>query len=79
LAFGSRISLLELIAFLEPMIGSPLVIEHVDPRAGDVPHSQADCARLAELFPDVHPVPFTEGLAATVAWFRSIRVLAGPR
>jgi UDP-glucose 4-epimerase len=73
LAFGSRITLLELIAALEGELGHALPREHAPVRAGDVPHSQADTARLHSLFPDVHPVAFDEGLRATVDWFRSQR------
>lgn len=71
LAFGSRITLLDVIAQLETLLGRPLEREHVEPRAGDVRHSQADNARLRALFPDVVPVPFTDGLRATVEWARS--------
>ncbi len=72
LAFGSRISLLDVIDALEAELGQPLVRDHQPTRAGDVPHSQADTARLRALFPDVAPVPFADGLAATVAWFRTL-------
>jgi UDP-glucose 4-epimerase len=41
-------------------------------RVGDVPHSQADGTRLRELFPDVVPTDLDDGLAATVAWMRSV-------
>ncbi|MGH9085218.1 MAG: NAD-dependent epimerase/dehydratase family protein [Acidimicrobiales bacterium] len=71
LAFGSRITLLEVIEALETELGRSLDRDHKPLRAGDVPHSQADTARLLALFPDVRPVPFEEGLAATVAWFRA--------
>jgi UDP-glucose 4-epimerase len=70
LAYGSRVSLLELIATLEDVIGHPLRRHHLRPRAGDVAHSQADHAHLRRLFPDVRPIPLAEGLRATVAWFR---------
>lgn len=73
LAFGSRITLLELIAALEAELGHPLEREHAPVRAGDVSHSQADTTRLRSLFPDVDPVPFEEGLQATVDWFRASR------
>lgn len=69
LAIGSRRSLLEVIAELERQLGQEVRIERHPPRAGDVRHSQADQARLRGLFPDVEPVPFAEGLAATIAWF----------
>ena len=71
LAFGSRVTLLELIAELEQIMGRPLPAEHQPTRPGDVPHSQADTARLRTLFPDVEPVPLVEGLRTTVDWFRS--------
>jgi UDP-glucose 4-epimerase len=70
LAFGTRVSLLELIERLEDILGRPLPRLHVEPRAGDVRDSQADTTRLHQLFPDVDPVGLEAGLAATVAWFR---------
>jgi UDP-glucose 4-epimerase len=72
LAFGSRIDLLSVIAKLEGLLGHPVAREHTVNRAGDVPHSQADDIRLRSLFPDVAPVPFDDGLRATVAWMQSI-------
>ncbi len=71
LAFGSRISLLEAITRIEAALGRPLEREHQPVRPGDVPHSQADSSRLRALFPDVEAVPFDEGLAATIEWFRA--------
>ena len=73
LAFGTRISLLQVIAELEQLVGHPLERRHVEPRAGDVPHSQADNARLLRLFPDISPVAFVDGLRATVQWMRSTK------
>lgn len=73
LAFGSRRTLLELIDDLRALVGD-VEVRHTDPRPGDVRHSQADQTRLRELFPDVAPVAFADGLAATVEWFRTGRV-----
>jgi UDP-glucose 4-epimerase len=70
LAFGSRISLLQVLAELERILGHPVTRFHVDPRPGDVRHSQADAAHLQHLFPTIGPLPFSEGLARTVAWFQ---------
>jgi len=70
LAFGSRISLLEVLERLEVLVGSPIARTYVAARAGDVKHSQSDATRLLSLFPGLAPVPFDEGLAATVAWFQ---------
>jgi UDP-glucose 4-epimerase len=69
LAFGTRVSLLELIGTLEAILGRPLDRAHTEPRAGDVRDSQADQTRLRRLFPDVTPVPLDEGLRATIRWF----------
>ncbi|MDX2379949.1 MAG: NAD-dependent epimerase/dehydratase family protein [Acidimicrobiia bacterium] len=72
LAYGNRISLLETLDRLERQLGIPIAREHTSPRAGDVKHSQADNARLRELFPDIVPVDFDEGLARTIAWMRTL-------
>lgn len=71
LAFGSRVSLLEVIAELEAILGHSLPVEHQPTRAGDVRDTQADTARLHGLFPDAKPVALASGLQATVEWFRS--------
>lgn len=77
LAFGSRVSLLELIERLEKILGHDLERDHQGPRTGDVRDSQADDSRLRSLFPTVEPVPLDDGLAATVDWFRSVDSEAG--
>jgi UDP-glucose 4-epimerase len=74
LAFGSRISLLELIARLSTLLDRPVDVRHEPPRPGDVRDSQAADDRLRALFPDVEPVSLEDGLARTVDWFRSLRV-----
>ncbi len=69
LAFGTRVSLLELISLLEHELGRELAREHADPRPGDVRDSQADQSTVRRLFPDVEPVPLEAGLRATIEWF----------
>ncbi|MFE4515837.1 NAD-dependent epimerase/dehydratase family protein [Kitasatospora sp. NPDC056783] len=71
LAYGTRTSLLELAAEVERCTGRPVTLEHSAPRAGDVPHSQADSSRLRALFPDITAIGLHEGLARTVDWFRT--------
>lgn len=71
LAYGSRITLLEVIAELERIVGHPLERLHTERRVGDVAHSQADSSRVRSLFGHIEPTPFAEGLAATVDWMRS--------
>jgi UDP-glucose 4-epimerase len=70
LAFGTRTDLLTLIAELETIVGTRVVVEHTEARVGDVKHSQADSTRLRELFPDVVPTALPDALRATVDWFR---------
>jgi UDP-glucose 4-epimerase len=69
LAFGTRVSLLELIGVLEEVVGHPLERRHSDPRPGDVHDSQADQTTLRRLFPAIEPVPLEAGLRATVEWW----------
>ena len=71
LAFSTRTSLLEVIELLGSIVGRTLDVEHFEPRAGDVLHSQADQTRFRELFPSARAEPFVDGLRATVDWFRS--------
>jgi UDP-glucose 4-epimerase len=70
LAFGTRVSLLELIELIEAQLGTTVERVHSDPRPGDVRDSQADQSALRRLFPTVKPVTLEEGLHATLDWFR---------
>lgn len=69
LAFGSRASILELISMLEDLMGHSIEREYLNPRVGDVQHSQADGRRLNELFPDLRPVSLRSGLQSTIRWY----------
>jgi UDP-glucose 4-epimerase len=71
LAFGSRVSLLELATLLGEVLGTELAMEFGPPRTGDVRDTQADQTRLRSLFPDVEPVELEAGLRATIDWFRA--------
>ncbi len=71
LAFGTRTTLLSLIDDLASVTGVEPEVRHVEPRAGDVRHSQADNALLQRLFPSVVPVTLPKGLLDTVDWFRA--------
>lgn len=72
LAFGTRYSLLELIALLEQILGHPLERDHTDSRAGDVRDSQADQRALRALVPDLEPIDLETGLRRTIDWFGSL-------
>ncbi|MEV5754564.1 NAD-dependent epimerase/dehydratase family protein [Actinoallomurus sp. NPDC052308] len=79
LAFGTRVSILELTRRLSAVLGRPIEVAHVPPRPGDVRDSQAADGRLRRLFPGIEAVPLETGLERTVAWFRDRPVhLQGP-
>ena len=72
LAFGSRRSLLEVLAELESLLGHPVERQFAPPRVGDVRDSQADNSRLLNLFPQAQATPFDLGLRRTVEWMSSL-------
>jgi UDP-glucose 4-epimerase len=69
LAFGTRTSLLDLVDRIRGIVDRPVEVVFDPARPGDVHDSQADSARLAELFPGHGPVPLDEGLHKTVTWY----------
>ena len=71
LAFGKKITLLEVISELEVILNRNLTIDYQARRPGDVARSQADSSALRRLFPDVVPSDFSTGLRATAQWFAS--------
>lgn len=71
LAFGSRRTILDVLAELEVVLGRPVQRRNAEPRIGDVRHSQADNSRLLELFPGARSTPFESGLRRTVEWMAS--------
>lgn len=71
LGIGASISLREVIGALEAILGRSLAVEGKPERTGDVRASQSQPTLLREVFPDVDVTPFSEGLAATVEWFKS--------
>ena len=73
LAFGSRITLLELIQVLETILGRQLPVDFQPPRPDDVTVSHADSSLLKRLFPGLQPTSLQTGLRATVGWFESAR------
>ena len=70
LAFGSRVTLLELLELLEGKLGYSVERNHLATRAGDVQDSQADGAALRVLFPQVTSTSLDVGLGATIDWMR---------
>ncbi len=68
---GERVSLLDIIARLEKMLGKSLERRHTASRAGDVPHTLADIAKARRLMTYTPLVDFDEGLRRTVDYFRT--------
>ncbi len=72
LAYGTRVTLLEVIEMIEGILGRSADRAHTESRAGDVPHSQADNSRLLSLFPHIEPIELAAGLRATVEWMKTV-------
>ena len=69
LAFGARITLLELLGVISPFFERDLNVSHGPPRAGDVRASQADSNLLRKFFPDLRQIEIEEGVKETIEWF----------
>jgi UDP-glucose 4-epimerase len=70
-ACGERISLLDLVAILNEVLGTEIEPELAPPRAGDVKHSLADISLAERTLGYRVEVGFKEGLARTVAALRT--------
>jgi UDP-glucose 4-epimerase len=70
-ATGTRISLNELLAALQRLLGTSIDPLFAPPRAGDVRDSQAEISKAERLLGYKPIVDFEEGLRRTVEWFRS--------
>jgi nucleoside-diphosphate-sugar epimerase len=70
LGIGERITLNQLLAELQKIIGSNLTARYMESRAGDVRHSLAAISRAADLLGYKPIVGLAEGLRRTVEWYR---------
>ena len=68
---GSRVSLLEIVARLEAILGRSLQRKHTPARSGDVPHTLADVSKAKRLLGYEPLVDFDEGFRRTVDYFTS--------
>lgn len=71
LATGGRVTLLDLADRLNAIVGTAIAPVHEAARSGDIRHSRADISKAEALLGFAPVVDFDEGLARTVAWFRS--------
>ncbi|GGK67502.1 NDP-sugar dehydratase or epimerase [Sphaerisporangium melleum] len=72
LAFGTRVSLLELRSALESVLGRPVEAVFLPSRPGDIRDSRSSPRLLESLFPGLRALPLEEGLRRTVAWFETL-------
>jgi UDP-glucose 4-epimerase len=70
---GRGTSLLQLLAAMNRQLGTAVFPRHAEPRAGDIRHSRADIAKARAMLGYEPRVTFEEGLARTLAWYRSLR------
>jgi nucleoside-diphosphate-sugar epimerase len=73
-ATSGRISLNTLFDTVRDLLGSKVEPIYADPRAGDVKDSQADISKARRVLGYQPSVTFEDGLAKTVAWYRSAQV-----
>jgi len=67
---GRSITVLELVAALNRLLGTKLVPKHAPPRAGDVRYSRADISRARRDLGFEPTVTFEDGLERTLRWYR---------
>ncbi len=72
LAVGANVTLLDLVAEIEGLLGHRVAVQHRPDRLGDVRASQSDPILLRQLFPGMPEASLTEGLSATVAYLKGI-------
>lgn len=70
---GTRISLNQLVANLEKIIGRKANVEYQPARPGDVRDSQADITRAKNILDYSPQISIEDGLRKTVDWFRAQR------
>jgi UDP-glucose 4-epimerase len=66
---GRSVSVLDLVAALNHLLGTNLAAVHALPRAGDVRHSRADITRARRDLGYEPSVPFEDGLARVLQWY----------
>jgi UDP-glucose 4-epimerase len=70
---GTSVSLLDLIAALNRLLGTNATPIHAPARAGDVRHSRADISRTRRDLGYEPRVKFEAGLAETLRWMRTVK------
>jgi UDP-N-acetylglucosamine/UDP-N-acetyl-alpha-D-glucosaminouronate 4-epimerase len=71
IACGDRITVNSMLQQINKITGKDIAPIHVEPRAGDIKHSQADITRAQEKLGYKPQVSFEEGLRRTIEWYRA--------
>jgi UDP-glucose 4-epimerase len=71
LATGGRVSLLELVEQINALLGTHIPPTFGPPRHGDILHSRAAIDKARDLLDFAPVVPFSEGLARTLSYYRA--------
>ncbi|GAB5493903.1 MAG: SDR family oxidoreductase [Phototrophicaceae bacterium] len=71
LATGDCVSLLELVASVNKVLGTSIEPIHEEARTGDILHSQADIDKAENLLDFAPVVDFDEGLRRTIEWYEN--------
>jgi UDP-glucose 4-epimerase len=67
---GRSVTLLDLVAALNQLLGTRLEPKHVPERAGDIRHSRADITRIRQELGFEPGTTFLDGLESTLRWYR---------
>ena len=78
LASGGQVTVNDLVAKLNAVLGTDLAPKYGPERPGDILHSRADIGKANELLGYRPAVDFDEGLRRTVEWFRSSPLVQTP-
>ncbi|MGA3041370.1 MAG: NAD-dependent epimerase/dehydratase family protein, partial [Bryobacteraceae bacterium] len=70
LGSGRPISVLEMLAAVEQVLGKKAAVRHLGDQPGDVPRTLSDISKAAELFGYKPAVPFWRGIAQFTDWLR---------
>ncbi len=70
---GRGTSLLQLLDALNRLMGTGVAPRFAEARAGDIRHSRADISRARRMLGYEPQVAFEDGLAKTLAWYRTLK------
>ncbi len=70
IACGQAVTVNEIVALINELLGKNIKPIYTDPRPGDVRHSLADITAAKNLIGFKPTVPFKQGLELAIAWYR---------